>query len=272
MGRRQAWFGDGGSGGCRWSSDPRTEDLQVRMVVRPRPEEAPAFPSAPGSTTQPASLASADRRAMSHTARSIRHRGCAARAVEQMDSRSRGPPDEGHTPNAQAVSGSVRTKLWGGHMSVDKSAAGLGDIESRAFAERGPAGRRAGVSGVCPRCGSLIPVRATGRPARWCSQRCRRAAYEERRAAAAGAIAVEVVETVTTTEHGLGECVKRVQASPVAARKVLTHLTKLLAEDGLRDPKWASTVDSAVLLARAVGASRRTAARFLTRGYVKSSW
>jgi endogenous inhibitor of DNA gyrase (YacG/DUF329 family) len=157
-------------------------------------------------------------------------------------------------------------------MSVDRSSAGLGDIEPRAFAERGPAGHRAGVSGVCPRCGSPIPVRATGRPARWCSQRCRRAAYEERRAAAAGAIAVEVVETVTTTEHGLDECVRRVQASPVAVRKVLTQLTKLLAENGLRDPKWASTMDSAVVLARAVGTGDRTSARLPLRGYIRPAW
>jgi endogenous inhibitor of DNA gyrase (YacG/DUF329 family) len=125
---------------------------------------------------------------------------------------------------------------------------------------------------VCPRCRSPIPIRATGRPARWCSQRCRRAAYEERRAADAGAIAVEVVETVTTTEHRLDECVRRVQASPVAARKVLTHLTKLLAEDGLHDPKWTSTVDAAVVLARAVGSGARTSAHCHPRGYVKPSW
>jgi endogenous inhibitor of DNA gyrase (YacG/DUF329 family) len=157
-------------------------------------------------------------------------------------------------------------------MSVDKSSAGLGDIESRRPTEWGSAGRRAGIAGVCPRCGNPIPVRATGRPARWCSQRCRRAAYGERRAAAAGAIAVEVVETVTTTEHGLDECVSRVQASPVAVRKVLTHLSKLLTGGGLRDPKWGSTVDSAVVLARAVGTGGRTSARFPPRGYVKPGW
>jgi endogenous inhibitor of DNA gyrase (YacG/DUF329 family) len=157
-------------------------------------------------------------------------------------------------------------------MSVDMSSAGLGDDESRVPNGQRSAGYRTGTSGVCPRCENPIPVRATGRPARWCSQRCRRAAYEERRAAATGAIAVEVVETVTTTEHELDECVRRVQASPVAARKVLTHLTKLLAEDGLRDPRWASTVDSAVILARAVGALRRTTVRFPPRVYVRPGW
>lgn len=157
-------------------------------------------------------------------------------------------------------------------MSIDMGSASLGDDGSRAPTEPRAAGYRTGTSGVCPRCGIPIPVRTTGRPARWCSQRCRRAAYEERRVAAAGVIAVEVVETVTTTEHGLNECVRRVRDSPVAARRVLTHLTKLLAEDGLRDPKWASTMDSAVLLARAAGAGRRIDAHFSQRRYVKPNW
>jgi hypothetical protein len=123
-------------------------------------------------------------------------------------------------------------------MSVEDGSAGVGDVGSHVPAERLPAGYREEAPGACPRCGSSLPVRATGRPARWCSQQCRRAAYEERRAAAAGAIAVAVVETVTTTEHGLDECVRRVQASPVAVRKTITHLTELAAKDRIRDPKW----------------------------------
>ncbi len=52
----------------------------------------------------------------------------------------------------------------------------------------------------CPRCGDSLPLPPPfprpGRPLTWCSQRCRRAAYEERRAAARGAIAVrtEIIE------------------------------------------------------------------------------
>ncbi|GAA2121927.1 hypothetical protein [Nocardioides bigeumensis] len=53
-----------------------------------------------------------------------------------------------------------------------------------------------------------------GRPRKWCSQACRRGAYEERRAAANGAIATQVVERVTVVEHDLDECVKRVLDSP----------------------------------------------------------
>ena len=47
--------------------------------------------------------------------------------------------------------------------------------------------------------GEPIPARLTGRPTVWCSQTCRRAAYEERRAAARGAIAVKVVDKESMT-------------------------------------------------------------------------
>jgi endogenous inhibitor of DNA gyrase (YacG/DUF329 family) len=252
------------SRGCRLEGLNRQKVRAVRTRISSKPGSADT-----GDLPRRRRRARLRTRASGATARQTRLR---ARAVERMDSGSRRTPDEGHTPTAQAVSGSVRTKLGGRRMSLEKGSVGRGDNGCRAPVERGLAGRGAGSSGVCPRCGSPVPVRATGRPARWCSQRCRRAAYEERRAADAGAIAVEVVETVTTTEHGLDECVRRVQASPVAMRKVLTHLTKLLAEDGLRDPKWASTVDSAVILARAVGTGGRSSARFPPRGYVKPGW
>jgi hypothetical protein len=62
------------------------------------------------------------------------------------------------------------------------------------------------------------------------------------------------VEKVTTTEHRLDECVSRVQASPVAVRKILMHLTELAADDRMRDPKWESTLSSALLLAREIEA------------------
>lgn len=135
-------------------------------------------------------------------------------------------------------------------MSTEEDLAKAVDMGSQAPAVRRSAGHHEGSPRVCPRCGSPIPVRVTRRPARWCSQRCRRVAYEERRAAAAGAIAVEVVETVTTTEHGLDECVCRVHASPVAVRKILAHVTKLVVEDGLHDPKWGSTLTAVLHLSR----------------------
>ena len=107
--------------------------------------------------------------------------------------------------------------------------------------------------GTCARCGRPVPPRATGRPATWCSQACRRAAYEERRAARSGAVAVKVVDRVTAIEHDLSECVKRVTGSPAATRRVLKALSKLACDGVLTsDPKWASTVAEARALKDAI--------------------
>ncbi len=70
----------------------------------------------------------------------------------------------------------------------------------------------------CPRCGGSMHWTGRGRRARWCSQTCRRAAYEERRAAAPGAIAIRVVQRETTHEPSPAECVDRVLASPSLPR------------------------------------------------------
>jgi len=45
---------------------------------------------------------------------------------------------------------------------------------------------------LCPRCGGPVHWSGRGRRAHWCSPACRRAAYEERRPAASGAIAVRI--------------------------------------------------------------------------------
>jgi hypothetical protein len=99
--------------------------------------------------------------------------------------------------------------------------------------------------------------RATGRPATWCSDRCKRAAYEERRAAAIGAIAVKIVEKVIEQDaHGINECAERAMASPVACRRVVDHLAELARTGQLRDPKWDSTVRSLTDLIAAVTPGR----------------
>lgn len=87
--------------------------------------------------------------------------------------------------------------------------------------------------------------RSTGRPATWCSDRCKRAAYEERRAAATGAIGVKIVEKVVEQDvHAVNECANRVMGSPVACRRVLENLALLAREGQLTDPKWDATVRS----------------------------
>jgi hypothetical protein len=104
----------------------------------------------------------------------------------------------------------------------------------------------------------MPPMRRTGRPARWCSDRCKRAAYEERRAAANGAIAVKIVEKVVVQDaHDLNECANRVMGSPVASRRVLDHLAEMARNDQLGDPKWATTVRSLANLITAVTPRRR---------------
>lgn len=95
--------------------------------------------------------------------------------------------------------------------------------------------------------------RPTGRPATWCSDRCKRAAYEERRAAANGAIAVEIVEKVVEHDaHGINECANRVMDSSVACRRALDHLAQLAGSGRIYDPKWDATVRSLTKLITAV--------------------
>jgi len=95
----------------------------------------------------------------------------------------------------------------------------------------------------CPRCSGALPLAPwppkPGRPPVWCSQRCRRAAYEERRAAANGAIAVRVeivekpverlVERVQIESQrgpvSPAEAAQVVLGSPRACRTVLEFLT-----------------------------------------------
>lgn len=99
--------------------------------------------------------------------------------------------------------------------------------------------------GTCPRCGREVQRKPIGRPPIWCSQACRRAAYEERRAAARGAIAVEVVERIETLEHPIGTCVDRTLASPAGCRRVVYELARLAHEGTLQsDPKWESAYNA----------------------------
>jgi hypothetical protein len=78
--------------------------------------------------------------------------------------------------------------------------------------------------GTCPRCGVPWTGRRGGRPRKWCSQACRRAAYEERRAAANGAIAVREVEVLRVADQDLSVCVDRVAESPTAVKRLLRSL------------------------------------------------
>jgi endogenous inhibitor of DNA gyrase (YacG/DUF329 family) len=95
---------------------------------------------------------------------------------------------------------------------------------------------------TCPRCGEAIvepAPRRAGRPRRWCSARCRRAASEERRAAAAGAIAIEYVQAeVTLDDH-----VHAVLDSPAACRRIVRTLRERDQAGTLSDARWSSVAD-----------------------------
>lgn len=92
---------------------------------------------------------------------------------------------------------------------------------------------------TCPRCGAIIHEvwpRPAGRPRRWCSPRCRRAASEERRAAANGAIAVEYVRV----EQTLDDQVRAVLESPAACRRIVRDLLERAENGQLSDARWSS--------------------------------
>ncbi len=61
--------------------------------------------------------------------------------------------------------------------------------------------------------------RPTGRPATWCSDRCKRAAYEERRAAANGAVAVKIVEKVVEKDtRVINECARNARSDQMETK------------------------------------------------------
>ena len=104
----------------------------------------------------------------------------------------------------------------------------------------------------CPKCGEPVPIKRTGRPAIWCSQKCRRGAYEERRAASQGAIAVEVVERVTYVEHEVNDCLAEVLNSPLACRRVIYRLRQMFRDDELHREGWRDVIMPARSLGEAI--------------------
>jgi len=89
-----------------------------------------------------------------------------------------------------------------------------------------------------------------GRKPLWCSQRCRRAAYEERRAAASGAIVVRLVErpekpaaATKSVSDGevLADAVKRVLGSPRACREVVQGLRAFAQSGALQSGRHQGT-------------------------------
>ena len=129
------------------------------------------------------------------------------------------------------------------------------------MANESEASAPATTSGTCLRCGTAWVGRPGGRPRKWCSQRCRRAAYEARRAAAAGAIAVrEVVRDAKTVEHNLTACAVRVVDSPAACRRVIRPPGNLTPPKA--DPQWSSIRDELLKLDAKIQAADVAATRW----------
>lgn len=129
---------------------------------------------------------------------------------------------------------------------------------------------------VCPRCGAELPAAVgRGRPRLWCSQACRRAAYEERRAARSGAIALRVERVVQRVEKP-ARCVEYrdrivevtapppdaaqaaaiVLTSPRACRVVLDGLADAATLGSLHRGEHDATVRAAARLLTALRAAR----------------
>jgi hypothetical protein len=89
----------------------------------------------------------------------------------------------------------------------------------------------------CARCGAaLVNLKATGRPRTYCSDACRKAAFEDRRAHVEGAVKVQVVERLVTeirerkvqVPHPPKECVATVLADDDTVCQVVEALTGIL--------------------------------------------
>ena len=128
---------------------------------------------------------------------------------------------------------------------------------------------------LCPRCRTELPAPAgRGRRRLWCSQKCRRAAYEERRAARSGAIGLRVERVVERVEKPVW-CVEYrdrvvevippppettqaaaiVLTSPRACRVVLDSLTDAATLGTLHRGEHAATVRAAARLLTALRAA-----------------
>lgn len=79
--------------------------------------------------------------------------------------------------------------------ALDRERARRREVASAEGAPSRPVTRREAAA-RCGWCGGPIEIKSVGRIPKWCSASCRQRAWEQRRAAASGRAAVEVVERV----------------------------------------------------------------------------
>lgn len=95
---------------------------------------------------------------------------------------------------------------------------------------------------TCAHCGEPFrwPPARTGRTRVYCSDVCRKAAWDARRTTTKRGVAVKVVERVVIQEHNLTECSRRVAESPVACTNVFHALCRLAEAHRFEyEPRWA---------------------------------
>jgi hypothetical protein len=103
----------------------------------------------------------------------------------------------------------------------------------------------------------MPPPEHCGRTRVWCSDRGKKAAYEARRSGREHAVSVKVVERVVVKEHHINDCVRRVQASPVAVSHILYQVVGLVdAQTLLYAPKWQRALRAVEALQDAVRRTR----------------
>jgi len=94
---------------------------------------------------------------------------------------------------------------------------------------------------LCPRCGAATTAKARGRPRRWCSDRCRKLASEEHRAATRGAVGLEIrdriierrVSEVVHRAPSISSSIALLLADVAASKKVLNTLARRVKRDQL---------------------------------------
>ncbi len=96
-------------------------------------------------------------------------------------------------------------------------------------------------SQLCPRCGAATASKARGRPRRWCSDRCRKLASEEHRAARRGVIGLEIRDRlierrdseVVYRAPSISSSIAPLLADVAASKKVLNTLARRVKRDQL---------------------------------------
>lgn len=92
---------------------------------------------------------------------------------------------------------------------------------------------------TCTLCGGPMPaMKAMGPIPIYCANRCRKAAYEDRRLRKPDAFRVETVHTSTERTHDLNTCVDNALASPRAYRRMVEQLTAMIENGQFVDTKW----------------------------------